>query len=300
MIGEWPSSSRPGAAAASSRATGAHTSAGARPAREQTHAVLRQPLEGALPSVTTHLAGTLQSSRQRGGCSKSVRAKGAARRNPRSTPSCAAAIGSGQRRLRRAPPLRRRLHLARPRPSAPPHPDRVCFQGGAAVWHHEHSDPRQGLRRLRHAEESAGARARCRAQAACRQAGRARVRRGWPRAAHAKQQQQGRAPACAILRPLHPSNPTRTRPQKTKPQDKLIDPTSVTRVFKITKHIGMLATGLEGAPRGGARLRAAAQGPSRPLARRRARGGGTGAAAGRGRAQGRARKGRADEPRSGR
>jgi hypothetical protein len=42
-------------------------------------------------------------------------------------------------------------------------------------------------------------------------------------------------------------------------QDKLIDPSSVTRIFKITKHIGMLATGLEGACRAASR---SLQGPN--------------------------------------
>lgn len=38
----------------------------------------------------------------------------------------------------------------------PPHPDRVCVQGRAAVGDHQHSNPRQGLRVLRNPEESPG------------------------------------------------------------------------------------------------------------------------------------------------
>ena len=46
--------------------------------------------------------------------------------------------------------------------------------------------------------------------------------------------------------PLHVPLLTLTPCFSRRPQDKLIDPTSVTRVFKVTKFIGMLVTGFPG------------------------------------------------------
>jgi len=162
------------------------------------------------------MTATSRSSARRVACTKSVRV----RFRVRATRVPLARAG--------APTDARRIIVPPPPPVAPPG-RRVRVQGDQVRGNHVHRRPREGQRVRRDAEEDSGAERARRA--------RSRADRRTRDAPTPRERCEGRD-----LTDTSPgARPEPPRPRR--PQDKLVDPSDITHMFKITKFIGLCATG---------------------------------------------------------